>query len=729
MNTVQNKFLEPSGSRRYAGKRPFMDRFKIVLCIVLLILACGNQKILGQGVGISEVSITPETTSILELRSTLRGFLAPRMTSAERLAIASPAQGLLVFDMDTKSFWYFDNGWKSIAAEALGASNQLLGMNAAGTANEYKTLIEGSNILISHGIGNITIGTSLTPVFDGLTLTNPLTVPNGGTGLTTFGGTNTVLYTSAPDVLASVPASTAAGQFLQTVLAGGAPSWKTILDVPNGGTGISSITTNNLIYGNGAGPVNLLPPVGTTGALLTETATGAPGWLTLNTLPSTSGILQEVNGGTGESLYSEGDLLIGNTAGGLTRNPLTGTNNQVYVTNGNGTITLSLPQNIHQGATPEFVSVLLSGLNASSGVYTDINKVLTSLPPSSGTIGYWSRNDALGLLTPANLGDDVATTNAGTITSSGLLTGQSGATITGVTTITGATTVSGGIINLNDNSPFATNINTGTSNGNVTIGNGASSLYLPKFTMPGILHNDNSGLISSSLVSLPADITGILPVPNGGTGISSITTNNLIYGNGTGPVNLLPPVGTTGALLTETVTGAPGWLTLNTLPSTSGILQEVNGGTGESLYSEGDLLIGNTAGGLTRNPLTGTNNQVYVTNGNGTITLSLPQNIHQGATPEFVSVLLSGLNASSGVYTDINKVLTSLPPSSGTIGYWSRNDALGLLTPANLGDDVATTDAGTITSSGLLTGQSGATITGSNNDNGSNNGIGRDNKS
>jgi len=37
---------------------------------------------------------TPDASSILELNSTTKGFLAPRMTTAERLAIATPAIGL-----------------------------------------------------------------------------------------------------------------------------------------------------------------------------------------------------------------------------------------------------------------------------------------------------------------------------------------------------------------------------------------------------------------------------------------------------------------------------------------------------------------------------------------------------------------------------------------------------------------------------------------------------------
>ena len=49
----------------------------------------------------------------------------------------------------------------------------------------------------------------------------------------------------------------------------------------------------------------------------------------------------------------------------------------------------------------------------------------------------------------------------------------------------GAFTTSGGIVNMNASSNFATNINTGTSTGNVTIGNSSNNILLPKFNTAG----------------------------------------------------------------------------------------------------------------------------------------------------------------------------------------------------------------------------------------------------
>jgi hypothetical protein len=53
-----------------------------------------------------------------------------------------------------------------------------------------------------------------------------------------------------------------------------------------------------------------------------------------------SGVLPEANGGTGESTYANGQLLIGNTAGGLTKATITAGSN-ITVTNGDGAITIA----------------------------------------------------------------------------------------------------------------------------------------------------------------------------------------------------------------------------------------------------------------------------------------------------------------------------------------------------------------------------------------------------
>ncbi len=48
---------------------------------------------------------SPDASAMLDVQSTTKGILVPRMTSAQRLAIPSGApNGLLVFDTDNKIF-------------------------------------------------------------------------------------------------------------------------------------------------------------------------------------------------------------------------------------------------------------------------------------------------------------------------------------------------------------------------------------------------------------------------------------------------------------------------------------------------------------------------------------------------------------------------------------------------------------------------------------------------
>ncbi len=76
-----------------------------------------------QNVGINSDGTAPDASAMLDVKSTTKGFLAPRMTAAQRGEITSPAAGLLVYQTDATAGYYYYNGssWTQLGA-ASGAS-------------------------------------------------------------------------------------------------------------------------------------------------------------------------------------------------------------------------------------------------------------------------------------------------------------------------------------------------------------------------------------------------------------------------------------------------------------------------------------------------------------------------------------------------------------------------------------------------------------------------------
>lgn len=69
---------------------------------------------------ISEKERTPEPSAALEIFSTNRGFLPPRMNRTEMLSITMPAEGLMVYLTDEEHFAYYDGEkWRNTKGEII----------------------------------------------------------------------------------------------------------------------------------------------------------------------------------------------------------------------------------------------------------------------------------------------------------------------------------------------------------------------------------------------------------------------------------------------------------------------------------------------------------------------------------------------------------------------------------------------------------------------------------
>ena len=131
--------------------------------LLSLLLAIGSTIVLySQSVGINIDGSTPHTSSILDIKSSTKGLLIPRMTTIQRSAIPAPATGLMVFDTNTNSYWYYDgSSWiNQSAVWSLGGNTGTTGSHFIGTT-DYTPLFFRVNNTISGQIGLIGGNTAL----------------------------------------------------------------------------------------------------------------------------------------------------------------------------------------------------------------------------------------------------------------------------------------------------------------------------------------------------------------------------------------------------------------------------------------------------------------------------------------------------------------------------------------------------------------------------------------
>jgi len=97
--------------------------------------------IYAQGAAINTAGAPPDASAILDVSSSTQGFLPPRMNTAQRDAIVSPANGLVIFNTDAGCFnYYFNGNWKELCGSPVGSIASL----NCGSANQTGTLTSGT---------------------------------------------------------------------------------------------------------------------------------------------------------------------------------------------------------------------------------------------------------------------------------------------------------------------------------------------------------------------------------------------------------------------------------------------------------------------------------------------------------------------------------------------------------------------------------------------------------
>lgn len=207
--------------------------------------------------------------------------------------------------------------------------------------------------------------------------------------------------------------------------------------------------------------------------------------------------------------------------------------------------------------------------------------------------------------------------------------------------------------------------------------------------------------------TVTVNLTGTVPVANGGTGLTSVTAHDLLVGNGTSPLTLLAPSATSGVpLISQGASANPVYGTA-TVPG---------GGTGATTFTAHGVLIGEGAGPVVATT-PGTTGQVLIGSTGadpafGALGLNSGLTAHGVLLGEGNSAIAATAVGATGTLlsgnTGADPTFTASPSVTGSITAGTTLTAtLGAITATNgnlvlgtAGNKILSTSVGTTTAAG-----------------------------
>lgn len=281
---------------------------------------------------------------------------------------------------------------------------ELLNQSTANGVWDFHSLAP-STVTWSSGASGLIFNTALstTPqiITGASSATTPSFIPQRTASTTGFGGDGTNLFATiggtaslkiasgsiSPNTNDGTALGTTALQFSDLHLASGA-----VINFANGNSVIThssavlSVTTGDLrVTTAGTNSASVVTTAGTQ-TLTSKTIDGANNTITNVSLTTgVTGTLPVANGGTGQTSYTDGQLLIGNTTGNtLTKATLTA-GSGISVTNGSGSITIAATNG--QGITWNNVTGTSQSAAVNNGYISNNAGLVTVTLPSTAAVG------------------------------------------------------------------------------------------------------------------------------------------------------------------------------------------------------------------------------------------------------------------------------------------------------------------------------------------------------
>jgi hypothetical protein len=358
---------------------------KKITAIALLIAV--SKYVFTQNVGIG--TITPNGSAQLDITSTTRGMLLPRMTDSEKNAIVSPAHGLLVFNTNTNSFQYYNGtAWSNISHSGI----------ISGTANKVAKF---------NSPWGLTAAGLITDNGTGVAINNTNAIPNSSSLLDLTSNTKGVLIprmTSAERTAIPAPA-TGLLVFDNTTNSFWFYNGSQWMELNTGGASTNWTVLGNDIYNNNSGNVGIGASTPFAKLTVNGDAVIAAGLGIATTTPDLDTYKLDVNG----SIHNTGNTYTDGSVGIGTTTPI----HKLQVNNGSVAI--------YNSSDSKYWVMFYNGINNSFQITEDGTPRVTIL--NGGNVG-------LGTISPAYKLDV-----AGAIRASGNIQSQGNVSITGTATV------------------------------------------------------------------------------------------------------------------------------------------------------------------------------------------------------------------------------------------------------------------------------------------------------